>query len=689
MRTVTLVLIVHDHQPVGNFDHVFERSHREAYAPFLEFLERHPRLCLALHTSGPLLEWLAGHDPGYLERLAARVRAGQIELWGGGFFEPVLAAIPEPDRLGQIGMMADWLDSKLGERPAGLWLTERVWEPGLASTLARAGIRYTAVDDAHFIAAGRPRDRLWGYYLTEDQGERLAVFPIHRELRYAVPFQPPEAVIEVLRRIAEGGADRIAVLGDDGEKFGVWPGTHALCWKEGWLDRLAVLLEANPWIELRLPAAAVAHHAPRGLVYLPTASYHELQEWALPPEAQARYHRAAQRLAGEFGDEAHDLLRGGHWRGFLARYPEANRMHKRAARASRLLQAPGARKRKGWEAAREHLWRAQCNDVYWHGVFGGLYLPHLRAAAWHELIAAESFLGGDAVRVERGDLDLDGDEDALLETPGWAAWVTARGGALWALDDRVRGWNCGDTLARRPEYYHARLRDAALGGGEGESIHAAIRLKEPGIAALVEHYDTRGRASFLDRWSEAGIQHDWGLERYGFEHAASSELRLVLGEGEAPGIEKRYARADDETLEVTYTLTSSRPRQGALEVELNLGLHVPRAADRFVEIDGQPDDPPHFGAQAAREGVLATAFVDGWADRRLTVTCDRACGFRRAPIETVSLSEAGAERLFQGIEARYRVALNLEPGRPERVRFRLALAPAHRTSARPAQGARA
>ncbi len=689
MPPVTFVLIVHDHQPVGNFDHVFERSHRDAYAPFLEFLEHHERFRLALHTSGPLLEWLAGHEGGYLGRLAALVQRGQVELWGGGFFEPVLAAISEPDRLGQIARMAAWLERELGARPQGLWLTERVWEPGLASSLARAGVAYTALDDAHFIAAGLPREELWGTYLTEDQGAQLAVFPIHRELRYAVPFQPPEDAIEVLRRVAAGGAGRIAVLGDDGEKFGVWPGTHALCYEQGWLERFAALLEANPWIEMRLPAEAIARHAPRGPVYLPTASYHELQEWSLPPAAQARYQRAAERLAGEFGAESHDLLRGGHWRGFLARYPEANRMHKRAGRASRLLEDKTNRKRKGWAAARDHLWRAQCNDVYWHGVFGGLYLPHLRAAAWGELIAAEAFLGVTEPRVECADLDLDGDPDALLETPAWAAWTTARGAALWALDDRVRGWNCGDTLARRPEAYHAELREAALGGGEGATIHAAIRLKEPGLAALVEHYDTRGRASFLDRWSEGGRTHEWGLERFALEPAGSAALRWNLPEGEAPAIEKRYAHADDGTLEVSYTLSSERPRQGALDIELNLGLHVPRASDRFVELDGRPDDPPQLGAQAGREGVTTTAFVDGWADRRLTVTLDQPCEFRRAPIETVSLSEGGAERLFQGVEARYRLALTLEPGRAARVRFRLTLAAAHRTSEPLAPGTRA
>ena len=36
--------------------------------------------------------------------------------------------------------------------------------------------------------------------------------------------------------------------------------------------------------------------------------------------------------------------------------------------------------------------RAQCNDAYWHGVFGGIYAPHLRTELWRELIVAETLL---------------------------------------------------------------------------------------------------------------------------------------------------------------------------------------------------------------------------------------------------------------------------------------------------------
>jgi alpha-amylase len=671
VRPLTLVLIVHDHQPIGNFDGVFQQSYDEAYAPFLNFLETHPRIRIGLHTSGPLLLWIAERQRGYLDRLRRLVARNQVELWGGGFFEPVLASIPETDRRGQIHAMADWLERELGMRPRGAWLTERVWEPGLASSLASAGVEYVAVDDAHFIAAGLPRDRLWGTYLTEDQGIPIRVFPIHRELRYAIPFGEPEDTVEILERVARGGDGRVAVLGDDGEKFGVWPGTHALCYERGWLDRFAAALDASPWIEIRTPAEAIAHHAALGLTYLPTASYHEMQEWALPPEAQERYHRAAERLEPMFGDETHDLLRGGTWRNFQARYPEANRPHKRMQRASKLMWARADAESKPWKRALTRLWRSQCNDAYWHGVFGGLYLPHLRGAIYRELIEVERFLGDGTARIERGDVDLDGHEDVLLENADWAAWVSARGGAMWAFDDRARGWNAGDTLARRPEYYHRRLKDAVLGGGEGETIHSALRLKEPGLEKLIEHYDARGRESFLESWEENGRCHDWALQRFALDMDGEDAILARAAEGDAPALEKRYARGSDGALEVQLTLRSARARRGAFVLELNLGLHVPRANDRFVEIGGVRAEPSHFGARACHERVTDLAFVDAWANRRLALTLDREAALERAPIETVSLSEAGAERVFQGVELRFRFTPVLEPGNAWRLRVRL------------------
>src|SRR5207247_3459386 len=155
-------------------------------------------------------------------------------------------------------------------------------------------------------------------------------------------------------------------------------------------------------------AAALAEVPSGGLAYLPTASYREMEGWALPPDAATRLARlehdlGPERLAGPDGA----LVRGAHWRKFFVRDPESNRMNKK-------MQALSARCRRAGDpaAARQAIGRAQCNDAYWHGVFGGLYLPHLRQAIWRNLALAEGELRRDApLEVEQLDLDADGFEE--------------------------------------------------------------------------------------------------------------------------------------------------------------------------------------------------------------------------------------------------------------------------------------
>src|SRR6476469_3161692 len=82
MSGVRLILALHNHQPVGNFDGVFEAAYRESYLPFLDVLEGYPEIPFSLHTSGPLLEWLVERKPEYVARLKAMVEAGRVEILG-------------------------------------------------------------------------------------------------------------------------------------------------------------------------------------------------------------------------------------------------------------------------------------------------------------------------------------------------------------------------------------------------------------------------------------------------------------------------------------------------------------------------------------------------------------------------------------------------------------------------------
>jgi len=247
VATFHLVLLIHAHQPVGNFDSVFEQVYQQAYLPFLEQLERHPAVRLGLHYSGCLLEWIEQHHPEFLVRLRQLVDRRQVEMVGGGYYEPILISIPPADQTEQLRRMNDYMARHFGKVPAGVWLTERVWEPQLPSVLASAGLTYTLVDDLHFLAAGFELDQLHGDFIAEDGGYAVRVLPSLKALRYLLPFRSPEEAIVFLRERAAQQPGGMAAMGDDCEKFGGWPGTKEWVYDRGWLPILSPAAKDVLW----------------------------------------------------------------------------------------------------------------------------------------------------------------------------------------------------------------------------------------------------------------------------------------------------------------------------------------------------------------------------------------------------------------------------------------------------------
>ncbi|MCA9060821.1 MAG: DUF1925 domain-containing protein, partial [Planctomycetaceae bacterium] len=337
--TVQFVLALHDHQPIGNFDGVFEQAYQDAYLPFLDVMQDYPDLPFALHTSGSLMEWLEVRRPEYVERLRGLVQSAQVEIIGGAYFEPILSNIPRRDRVGQIQRYSDHLNQLFGTSVRGMWLPERVWEQTFASDISAAGIEYTIVDDYHFRCAGLPPQELFGYYITEDEGRLLNVFPGSERIRYLIPFSEIEDCSAFLRQVADTHENAVVIFADDGEKLGSWPETHQHVYRDRWLRRfLDMLRENESWIKVTTPSRIIDQLAPTGRIYLPDASYREMTEWVLPTETQKSFVSLTNRHKDN--DEWQQLVRftrGGMWRNFRTRYPESNEMYARMVTVSSRL----------------------------------------------------------------------------------------------------------------------------------------------------------------------------------------------------------------------------------------------------------------------------------------------------------------------------------------------------------------
>ena len=681
---VRLVFVLHDHQPVGNFDGVIEQAYHDSYLPFLALLEKHPAIRVAVHTSGPLAEWFDEHHPDYLDRLAALAAAGRVEIVGGAFYEPVLAMLPERDRIGQIRRYTTWLEQRLATKVDGMWVAERVWDPSMTADIAAAGISWVILDDFHFKAAGLADDQLDRHWLTEAAGRTLAVLPVSERLRYTIPFAAPEATLDHLRFVAARRHGGLAVFGDDGEKFGVWPDTHRACFTEGWLERFFRLLEDNrDWIDLSLPSEIVRDTPPAGTVWLPECSYREMTEWALPPEQQLaciaarRTAESTPHLAG-----VSPFIRGGSWRNFRLRYPEANEMYARmmavSDRLERLRQSSPADPSR-LAAAERSLYRGQCNCPYWHGAFGGIYLPHLRNAVYRELIAAEN--AADLAEGRRppwveatsGDFDFDGRTEVRLTSDLLDAWLApARGGMLYELDLRPQEHNILATLDRRPEAYHAQVLagpDAAHNAVDGSQ---AARFKQEGLERMVR-YDAGRRKSLVDHFWDVDVAAEAivsgsSLERGDFAtggYEASirrnpGRIQVLLSRhGNAWGIPFTLAKAvtleaGSRSLDLAYKLTGlPRDFRQHLAVEFNFAGLPSRAEGRFFT-DDTGRDLGDLGTRLDLPATRGLGLVDGWLDidARLafaTATNGAEAGIWTFPIESVSQSEGGFELVHQSV----------------------------------------
>jgi alpha-amylase/alpha-mannosidase (GH57 family) len=665
-----LIFALHNHQPVGNFGFVFEQAYRDGYEPFLDLVENFPDLRFSLHLSGSLLEWLQAERPQYVQRLRNLISRGQVELLGGAYYEPILAMLPRRDRLGQVARYREHLQQLFDTTIQGAWLAERVWEQELASDLAQAGITFTLLDDFHFRQAGVPEQDLCGYFLTEDQGRLLRIFPISEPLRYLVPWKEPQESIEYLRQLHARKPNAVAVCADDGEKFGVWPETHEHCYRRGWLHRwFELLMQNRDWLQLTSFRHVLETQPPVGLVYLPDCSYREMTEWALPPQAQ----RTLLELKRQFEQDPRwpqlrTFLRGGFWRNFLARYPEVREMYGRMREVSELVAQAEAQAHPEIEQARLDLYRGQVNCPYWHGAFGGLYLPHLRQAVYHHLIRAETRLRTTTeAEVRTGDWNCDGQQELSLINQYMRLYIAPeQGGSIYEWDIYPLCHNLLATLNRRPESYHWTILEAAGVSQTGSlgALHEQVKFKHPELHKLL-YYDRYHRKSLLEHIypAETTLQHLIRLEerdliqavhgRWSWQIEQTKQvLRLIL---------LHEASLLDRPIRLIKTLIVPR-RRPVLEVQyrcenLPAGTYIFASEWNFAGLAPDAEDRYYWGNNGGKlarlgeclelEPTTLFGLADDWLGLRIAIRCEPAAAFWAFPIQTVSQSEGGFELVYQ------------------------------------------
>lgn len=508
MAKTTLLFGIHMHQPVDNFQWVIEHAVEVCYGPFFEVMSRYPQFRFAVHCSGWLMEQIEGSYPKLYQQIMTLAEQGSIEFFSAGYYEPILSVIPSKDRVTQIGMLNDSISSAFGQTPKGLWLTERVWESSLIPDLNRSGIEYTVMDDYHFQCAGFDEEVLDGYYMSEEGGKKLGLFPISKKLRYAIPFLNVDAAIRAIKSF-DRKKDSAAVIFDDAEKFGMWPGTHEWVYAKGWLEKFVQAVLSDDAIQTMHYGEYYEEQCTRGIAYLPNVSYYEMGEWSLRADDAIRLELFKKEMGNKrYEEEGVKFLKGGIWKNFFVKYEESNRIHKR------MLELAQVREELDNPDFNTSLYKLQTNDALWHGVFGGLYLPNLRDNAYSYLIACENLRYAQKHLLTSDQNELDGHLKIKAVTPHFIfRFDGAHGGQLVEFDSRKECFNWQNTLTRRKEAYHKRLLEEQPSvelppAEEGiDTIHhASMEIDDTLRDAII--YDWYLKNSFVDHISDGNFNGD-------------------------------------------------------------------------------------------------------------------------------------------------------------------------------------
>ena len=314
------------------------------------------------------------------------------------------------------------------------------------------------------------------------------------------------------------------------------------------------------------------------------------------------------------------------------------------------------------QQAREALWRGQANDAYWHGVFGGCYLPHLRRAVKSALLEAEAHVldARAPAAVSVRDVNGDGRPEILVRTPALAVTINpARGGTLTEIAALGRRHDLADVLGRRAETYHAQLSGGAA--ASMRSIHDPPSEKEPGLQRLLA-YDRFRRASLLDGLFEGDGELDavepWdasclALGDAAFAHAAAQrgdrvDVTLTHRADNPVALDvAKHVSVDGATVATRYRVAD--PGRGLdgrrWAVQWNLALSAGDAPGRYLALAERPSLGSHGRLAAATELTL----VDEWLALEARLRWSPAAEVAWGPVQTVSVSEAGFERIFQGL----------------------------------------
>jgi len=416
-RKFSLILGSHAHLPSGSSEAEFEFLYKNRMRPFVSGLSRYSNINAVLHYSGVLLYWIERTHPEFFMLIEDMVARKQIEILGGGFYEPMFTLIPLQDKIGQIELMTTYLRKQFGKRPQGCWIPGMVWEQNLANTLSSIDMNYTFLSQEQFKLAGMKDDDIFIPCIAEDKGKVITIFPVNNSVEKDLSEKSCSFVFNELKKKLDGK-----------HKSSI---NHALCGKV--ISVFPEKVSSSP-------------EEPPDTVWNRFFEEISLLEGVLETTLPSKIFKNFKGFKKANFPNSSSLENNFSPRNFIIDHEDANSLYSKMIFTNVLInQLKGDKVRK--YHAKEEMWKAQDSFLFSPG--DGYLRNDIRKAAFSSLLRAECLSREKSKTISsiiQYDLDFDGIKEYLFQDNRLNCYIMQKGAAIFELDYLPKVWNyldCG------------------------------------------------------------------------------------------------------------------------------------------------------------------------------------------------------------------------------------------------------
>lgn len=592
-------------------------SHLDSLISLVEHINTLESVKTTFHFSGDLIKSLDKKHTEFSPTIGNLIAQNKLELMSGGIYEPLFPLIPREDRQIQLLLMNRLLNHTYGYNPSGAWITEFAWEPGVTFDLAKSRIQYTCLPKEFFTQAGLDNKKINGYYITEEEGRKIAIFPIANELNNFIEKNTPQETLSILLEES---------IKDSSSSLAIFYNGLVTSDKElSWLKEFFGLLNNNEnQIKTQLFNDYLNLFKPNGRIYLSTL--------------------LGSTLNGKNKPSKQCLLK----------YPEVNLLHKKMLRVSKKINSAKEGKsrfkviKEMINQAHNLLLQGQFCNTYWDSPISGIYLPEARHAAYSKLIKAETLIESASrknsrwIQISEIDYDCDGNDETLIETDTHNIYISPHsGGTILEYDYKPKNINLTNIVSRKEEAYHpkANLIDHFLSPDVG--INEFIKNKLPYLTENVIYPYTVEKIKAKEETCK--IAFNTNIKLVNLEDSSEIEFKKAIS-----------TRAGDSALNYVYSITnkSAQTINFIFAVEFNLGFHGLNDNNAFFYLNGNPANKTSSPATSAKEEIKDIKQISLFSQQQeidLTYSWNQTATVYRYPIETLSFCFNKVVPTLQGV----------------------------------------